>query len=263
MMAAAGTLRFAPPRGGRAGRLRSFALALAMHGLLFALLFFGIRWQSRPPAVVEAELWSEPPRAAPAPAPAPPPAVVREEAVPEPAPPKPDIVIREERRKPEPKKEDKPRAEPKKEDRPKAEPAKDAKAGPADDPVKAALLKEELRQQAARELQAEAAARSAAADAAAQAAKGAAEWNARVSAKVRSRIPGMVADAVPGNPEALFEVTLLPGLEVGSIRLVKSSGNAAYDEAAERAIRAASPLPAPERMTAPRLLTLKMRPKDQ
>jgi colicin import membrane protein len=54
-----------PERGeSRAGTVRSFALAFVVHGLLFAFLYFGIRWQSRPPAAIEAELWSEPPRVA-------------------------------------------------------------------------------------------------------------------------------------------------------------------------------------------------------
>ncbi|MBL8383784.1 MAG: TonB family protein [Burkholderiales bacterium] len=251
------------PGARAAGGFGPFLLALAVHGLLVVALFFGIRWQSRPPAVVEAELWTEPPRAVTAPPPPAPAAPPRETVQPEAPPPKPDIAIRDEARKPPPKRDERPKPEPKREERPKADPRKDAPA--ADDPVKAALLKEELRRQAAQELQREAQARSAAADAAAQAAKGAAEWNARVGAKVRSRIPYAVAAAVAGNPEAWFEVSLLPGLEVGTVRLVKSSGNAAYDEAAERAIKAASPLPPPtsDRITPPRILNLRMRPKDE
>lgn len=251
-----------PPGRARAGSVRSFALALAVHGLLFGLLFFGIRWQSRPPAVVEAELWIEPPRPAIVSPPSAPAAPPRETAKVEPPPPKPDIAIREEIRKPEPRRDDKPKAEPKPDERPKAEPRKEA--APVDDPVKADLIKEELRREAARELQKEAQARDAASAVAAQSAKAVAEWNARVSAKVRSHIPVPVADAVAGNPEALFEVSLLPTLEVVGVRLVKSSGNRAYDEAAERAIKAASPLPPPasERVTPPRVLNLRMRPKD-
>ena len=54
-----------------------------------------------------------------------------------------------------------------------------------------------------------------------------------------------VAD-VPDNAEAIFKVTLLPdGMLMDDPVLVKSSGYPAYDEAAERAILAAEPLPVP------------------
>ena len=82
---------------------------------------------------------------------------------------------------------------------------------------------------------------------------------------MRSKIPQSIASAVTGNPEVVFEVSLLPGLEVGSVRLTKSSGNPAYDEAVERAIKAASPLPAPTSggVAALRALTLRWRVKDE
>ena len=68
-----------------------------------------------------------------------------------------------------------------------------------------------------------------------------------------------------GNPEARFEVVLLPGGDVLSATLRKSSGVPAYDEAVERAIWKAQPLPVPgddlfqENF---RELLLKFRPKD-
>lgn len=248
----------------------AFAMALLMHAALFSLLYFGIRWQTRPAAPVEAELWSEPPRhvrpapvVAPEPPPEPPKPVVREEPKVEPPPKvevKPDIAIKDEKKAP-PKKEDRPKPEP------RVEPKKDAKASPKvdDDPIRRELMKEEMKRQLAREAQRDEAAAKAAAEAAAIGQKANAEWQSRVSAKVRSKVAATVADAVPGNPEAQFEVTILPGLEVGNVRLLKSSGNAAYDEAAERAIRAASPFPPPQsdKVTVGRSIVLKMRPKDQ
>lgn len=257
-MTVAANMPYAPRSSGRSGTVRSFVFAVVIHGLLFALLFYGVRWQSRPPTAIEAELWSEPPRAlapaaAPKPAPEPPTPAVREEPKPEPVPPKPDITVKEEKKKPEPKKEEKLRSEPKKET-------------PNDDPIKAALAKEfapdEAKARIERDLKADAIAQKAASEAAAQSQKAAREWIDRVSARVRSKVADPIARAVPGNPEAQFEVTLL-GLEVGSVRMIKSSGNPAYDEAAERAIKAASPLPPAERMTPPRQLILKMRPKDE
>ncbi|MFN0162932.1 MAG: TonB family protein [Burkholderiales bacterium] len=245
--------------------LPAVALALATHGLLFMLLYFGIRWQSAPPAVVEAELWRELPRAetlaarpTPAAEPAPPVAVkVPAPVEPAPAPPpKPDIALREERPKPPPK------AKPVvPEKRPVAETAKETRA--ADDPIARELERERIRSQLQSATR-ENAEQKAAAESAARSARMSAEWADRVRLSVRGRIPAPVAAAVQGNPEAVFEVTLLVGREVDQVRRVRSSGNAAYDEAAERAIRAASPFPAPpEGVAQQRSLTLRMRPKDE
>lgn len=257
-MATAGLAPFLPPRQARAATAWSVALTVAMHGLLLAFLYFGVRWQSRPPAAIEAELWSEPARAVAAaqvqapPLEAPRP-LVRAEPRPEPAPPKPDIALKEEK-KPLPRKEDKPRPQVQREEKP----------APNDDPLKAALAREEISKAVEREAAASKSARDSATLAAAQGARAQAEWADRVRNVVRRRVPYTVAAAVIGNPEAIFEVNLLPGLEVGSVRRVRSSGNAAYDEAAERAIVASSPLPAlPAGVAIDRLLILKMRPKEE
>ena len=80
-------------------RLPAVMMAVIMHALLAAMLFFGLSWQSSPPEVVEAELWSALPQiAAPTPPPAPPQVVVTpsppqpvpiEEVAPPPKPPEP------------------------------------------------------------------------------------------------------------------------------------------------------------------------------
>ena len=64
-----------------------------------------------------------------------------------------------------------------------------------------------------------------------------------ISAKVRgnTRLP----DNLQGNPEVRCLVKLLPTGEVQSVRVTRSSGNAAYDEAVVRAIEKSSPLPLP------------------
>ncbi|MHB8167764.1 MAG: cell envelope integrity protein TolA, partial [Sulfuricella sp.] len=70
---------------------------------------------------------------------------------------------------------------------------------------------------------------------------------------------------VVGNPQAEFDVSLIPTGEVLNVKLSHSSGNPAYDNAVERAIRKASPLPLP---TDPALvgrfreLKLKFRPNE-
>ena len=69
---------------------------------------------------------------------------------------------------------------------------------------------------------------------------------------------------VPGNPEAIFDVTLLPTGEVLTIRKRKSSGHAGYDDAVERAINKSSPLPLPDdRNLFQRQLELKFHPQDR
>ena len=69
------------------------------------------------------------------------------------------------------------------------------------------------------------------------------QFRDKISATVRgnTRLP----DDLKGNPEVRFLVRLLPTGEVIDIRRTQSSGNAAYDEAVERAIRKSSPLPLP------------------
>lgn len=85
------------------GRGRAIVLAVIVHVLFFALIVFGVRWQSHPTAPISAELWDKLPPAKPA-------------ANPPPAP-KP---------KPEPKPQPKPAPEP----QPKPEPAKPQNFGP-------------------------------------------------------------------------------------------------------------------------------------
>ncbi|TAH44989.1 MAG: TonB C-terminal domain-containing protein, partial [Betaproteobacteria bacterium] len=102
----------APPRREPPGKKASAALTVAVHVGLALFLFFGIRWQSQPPASLEVELASAPPRAAaPVAAPAPEP---KPEPKPEP--------------RPEPKSEPKPIVQPK--PQPKPEPPPEPKAQP-------------------------------------------------------------------------------------------------------------------------------------
>jgi len=60
---------------------------------------------------------------------------------------------------------------------------------------------------------------------------------------VRSRL--VEPAGVQGNPQAEVKVLQLPNGEVVSVKVTKPSGNPAYDEAVERAVLAASPLPLP------------------
>jgi colicin import membrane protein len=70
------------------------------------------------------------------------------------------------------------------------------------------------------------------------------DYRARISAKIRQRV--ILPPDMRGNPQAIYEVSLLPGGEVTQVRLLQSSGVLTYDAAVERAILAAQPLPVPE-----------------
>ncbi|MFA7400536.1 MAG: TonB family protein, partial [Sideroxydans sp.] len=65
-----------------------------------------------------------------------------------------------------------------------------------------------------------------------------------IRSKIRRNIVGIPPD-LPADAKAEFKVTVLPGGMVMDVQLVKSSGNRAYDDAAERAIFKAQPLPLP------------------
>lgn len=230
------------------GRIASFLLAAAVHLLLFAVLVFGVRWQNRPPEAVEVELWNDPAPAVvePKPAPAPEPMVVK----PEPVIAKPDIALKEPvKAKPAPKPVAKPAPlKPKVDDtqkRMREELAREQASLAVD------REKQHLREQLAR-------------DAASANSKVLESWMGKIQVHIRSRINKNIADNVPGNPDSVFMVTLLPNCEVLKISKLKSSGNKAYDDEVERAILRSSPLPKPDKSDIfDRELRLTFRPKDK
>ena len=217
------------------GMGRSFALSAAVHIVLAAVLFLGVRWQVHAPSTVEVELVDAPPPPAPVvEAPKPPPPKSEPEVKPPPPVPKPDIVVRE---KPKPKPEPK-----------KAPPPK-----PKDDLELKKRMQEQLameqkaldQQRQERQLRELLAAQKADAARKATAARASAlgEYIGRIQAKVRGN--WILPQDLHGNPEAIFLVTQLPTGDVLDIKLLKSSGNPAYDTAVERAILKSSALPLP------------------
>ena len=230
------------------GIWHSAALALVMHLLLVAVLVFSVRIPSRSPEVVTVELW-EPPSPAPEPKPVvepppPPPPAPKPEPVPEIK--KPDIAIQE---KPKPKPPP-PKPEPKPEPKPKPKPAPPKRDVQFEKTMKEQLALEQKQlqanQQAAekarqeRELKELIARQQAAATS-----RALATWTDKIRAKIRGNIIYDLS-RVPGNPEAVFDVTLLPTGEVLTVNRRTSSGNPGYDEAVERAIWKSSPLPQPD-----------------
>ena len=235
----------------------AWVLAFAVHGLLAAFLFYGLRWQSGATEVIEAQLMQLPPMSAPlavAVERTAPPVKVKEPE-PEPIVQKPDIEVKA----PEPLK-----AAPKPEPKPtppkviaKAEP----KAPPKRDEIQDALAKELLRDPIKDAIAKEE--RAGVANAAGKEAtqRGQAEWADKIRAKVRGRMRDY-ADA-PSNYSAAFQLEILPSYDVMSTRLVRSSGNSEFDQDAERAIRAASPLPRPkDEASYTRTLTLNFRARN-
>lgn len=287
--------RPAPPASSP-GRWLSLLLTLAVHIGLFLFLFFGIRWQTIPPAALEVSLASAPPPAAtpapepkpapkPEPKPEPPPAPKPQpkpepKPEPKPAPPKPEIAVKPPPKpepKPEPKPQPKPEPKPQPKPQPKPEPKPQPKPQPKPEPkptpkpaakpvpkpepkpVQDDYMKELLARetQAAQNARLEDLLRQEAARAGAQSDLD--QYRNAIAAKVRGKLlrpPGL-----SGNPEAVFEVDQLPGGEVLAVRLKRSTGIPTLDDAIHRAILSASPLPLPARTNLfQRTLELKFRP---
>ena len=216
------------------GGVAPAALSLLVHGVLFAVLVFGLRWQSRQPSPVVAELWSDLPTVEPAE----PKAEVKPQPRPEPKveqkQPKPDIAI--EREKKLKKKEEAPLKFDTTQ-RIREQLAQEQRA--LQDRERKDILKQ-FTQPAAPGV------------------------DSGYIEKIRSKIWNNVSlpSDIKGNPEAIFEVVQLPTGEVLDARLVKPSGYKLYDEAVERAIWKSSPLPKPDRPEQfKRELTLKFRPQ--
>lgn len=219
---------------------RSFALSAFVHLVLLAVMFLGVRFQSSAPAVVNVELWEVPPPPRVVEAPKPPPPVLKPQPEPEPEVKKPPEIALPE----------KPKAKPK----PKPVP-----------PKRDLALEKQMREQAMleeRQLQDRLIREQAAQAAAALRNRALLQWTDKIRAKIRGNI--ILPQDIPGNPEAIFDVTLLPTGEVLTSRKTKSSGHPGYDDAVDRAIMKSSPLPLPDdRSLFQRQLQLRFRPQDR
>ncbi|HYS75967.1 MAG TPA: energy transducer TonB [Burkholderiales bacterium] len=219
-------------------------LSAMVHLALLAVLIFGLRWQTRHPDAVIAELWSELPASEPpAPTIEPKPEVkpqLKLESKLERIPATPDIAIEREK-KPAKKKE-------------KEEPPLRFDTTQL---IRQQLAEEQRALKQTRERQEALKQFAPAADS---------SIDAGYADKIRTKIKLNIAlpPGIKGNPEAIFDVVQLPTGEVFSARLRKSSGNKAYDEAVERAILKSSPLPRPDRPEQfQRNLDLRFRPHER
>lgn len=296
MPSATDRLDFGPPHD--AGSARAFMLALLVHALLIAALTWGINWKRSDRAVsFEAELWSSVPQEAapkrveaPLPPPPPPPPKAAEVKV---APPLPevDIALEQEKKrkllqqqkdaeaqqalkaekaaekhkaelqaKKEKEREEKAREELAR--RKAAEEAKKAQAKAQEQQKLAEAAAEKQRQDALKRMMGLAGASGS------DNSKGTAQKSSGPSAsyggKVRAAVkPNVVfTDDMAGNPTAEIEVrTTLDGAII-SQRLVKSSGNKAWDDAALKAVIRTGTLPRDIDGRVPTPMILEMRPKD-
>ena len=228
------------------GKRASIVMALAVHLALAALLIYGVHWQSTAPETVEVELVRSvstpapervmpPPELAPEPRPAP-------QTEPKPLPPaiQPDIALKSpEKPKPVTKPE-----------------TTTSTLNPLE------WLKSETEQLVQRK-QANADQQRLNDVKARQASAALAAWSDKVSAKIKGNIVRVGSAA--GNPEAVYEITLLPdGTVVGDPRQKKSTGNPALDNAIETAILKSSPLPKPDDPGIfQRVLKLNVRPFEE
>lgn len=232
------------------GRVPAGVLAVLVHIIFFAFMIFGMNWKTYPPEGMVVDLWSSLPQPVVKEAPAPPAPVRPVPPPPEPKPApkletpppaKPDIALKEKAEKPKPVEKEKPKPQEKKpaeKQQPVQKDQKDLKEQQKEQKVRVADEIERLQreQEANDRRQAQAAAQS-------RLMNEIAEYKARILAKIRRNI--VMPPDLPGNPVVEFNVTLLPGGDILDVKLSKSSGFAAFDNAVERGIYLSKPLPLP------------------
>ena len=222
-------------------------LALLVHGVFFLLLVFGVSWQTEHPAPVMVDLWQALPQPTPEPkiqarpAPEPEPIVKETPRVVD-----PDIAL--EKKQAEIKKqqaaldEQKALMQKTREETETLKKQRETQNKLEEQALQRRMMDEALASES-RQIK-QLATRGAAVKRASAMSGIVSEYQARIRAKIRgqTRIP----ENLIGNPQVRHSVKLLPTGEVLEVRTLQHSGNPAYDDAVERAIYKASPLPLPE-----------------
>jgi colicin import membrane protein len=248
------------------GKWSATILAVLVHLVIFAVLIFGVSWQNKEPPPVQVELWGSPPEQKVVAAPPqevkpepkveePPPPKVEEpkpappvkEPEPEPEQPKPDLALKEKQEKERKVKEQKEQADKaaKEKEKDQKEKARKEQDALAQKQKQEQLAQEKAQQEEQNKL---ATAQQAAADKAA--AEKAAQQSAMNSyiAKIRDKIRNNtdVPDGVPVGSRLVVKLVVLPTGEVLSAEPVGGSGNKIYNDAVQRGIKRAEPLPLPD-----------------
>lgn len=250
-----------------------FGLALLMHALLLAAMTLAVQWRTQPQAPIVAELWSAmpPPMVADV-APQPPPPRPVPQTQPQPEPERPADIALEQKRPPPrqqetkaERKRDEKMPEPKKAEAKKTEAKKDeAKKDDRKSEARPPTDLERIMAQANAQAQPTAGAPSGAAAAGASSTvRGAdATYAAQVIGCIRPHIAFAVPEGTSASVYADFRVELLPDGSVASVRLVRPSGLANYDAAAERAIRRCDPFPRKREGGIDRTIDVRMYPVE-
>ena len=266
---------FVPPSD--AGSVRAFTMALLVHGLLIAALTWGVNWKRSDQSVsFEAELWSNVTQeAAPALAPPPPEPVVKAPEVQPPPAPDVDIALEQEKKRKQLEQlkkaealaeKEKEKALQAKEDLAKRKALEDAKKleakkQQAKEQTSTAALDKQRRENIARTIGLAGASGADNATGSAQKSSGpSASYGGKVRAKVKPNI--VFTDAIEGNASAEVEVRSSPTGTIMSQRLVKSSGNKAWDEAVIKAIIRTETMPRDVDGRVPSPMILEFRPRD-
>lgn len=269
-------------------RLPSILLAAAMHAILVAFLWAGIKWQNNAPVAVEAEVWdvqtqAAAPPAPPAPEPKPEPEAEPEpprpvKAVEPPPAPKPDIALERQKQKELKQKqlaeeklerereELKNKQEQDKKDLEKKLAAEKKAAEKAEKLAKAKQAAEEQKKldklRAAEMQRITGAAGTTGGAPKATAPRIDSGYLASITSKIKSTTSYLGSTDVAGNPRAVFKVDQSPSGEIMSVRMAKSSGVPAFDEAVEKGIIKSSPLPKKKDGTVERTLEIGFSMKD-
>lgn len=280
MQASADSLAFAPPPEPAA--FRGFVLAVIAHLLLLIALTWGINWQRDDQnAAVEAELWSSVPQeAAPPPPPPQPQPEVKAPPVVQPAPPppvakQPDIAVERERQRREEEARKRQEEEQRKQLEAQKRKAEEQQKIAEEKKQKEELAKKEkqkkeleakkldqLRKEQLARMQALAAGTgSPTSQGTAATSKGpSASYAAKIAARIKPNI--VFTDVVSGNPAAEAYVRVAPDGTIVSVKLTKSSGVQAWDDAVIRAIEKTERIPRDVDGTIVPAFPIRFSPKD-
>jgi colicin import membrane protein len=265
-----------PPRQ---GLLRSYGLALLVHGLLLAALTWGVSWRrSDTSLAVEAELWSAVPQQAapkpvepePRPEPAPPPPAPPKAA--DPGPSEAEIALQREREQKAKEKAEQERREKQRLERERQEKAEREKKLAEEKRRKEAEAKrkeqqeaaerEKLRQENMKRMAGLAGASGAptASGTAVQSSGPSASYAGRIRARIKPNI--VFPDELASNPAAEVEVRTSPDGTIVGRKLLKSSGHKNWDDAVLKAIDKTETLPRDVDGLVPSSLIITFRPRD-
>jgi len=275
------TLPYAVPR--EPGRAKAVILAVLVHAVLFAFLWVGINWVNEAPQSIDPdyvftqpELDSTPPEPVPVPTPK-----VEDQTPPVPD---PDIATAQEKKRLKEEQEEKDKIAAKKRlDEQKAEEEKRKEAQEEADKKKREEQEKKLADQKQQEQDQKKLQKMRDEDKARMireaggtpgapttpgkpsgGGQGNAAWIGKVQAKVKSLIVFNPSPGADPDATAQFSVTLLPDGSIGGpVRLTKSSGNPAWDDAVKRAIENAAPYPPDSTGNVPRQFTSSNRLGDQ